>query len=109
MKKILFTFILCLVTLFSMAQSMSVASFEYDEKDLTANTAGTIVRDQNDEKCALIRIQTTAKGFSFDVGALGVTKTDDNHVGECRRTTTSLYRPSATVWSKSLLMVSSTR
>lgn len=82
MKKILFTFILCLVTLFSMAQSMSVASFEYDEKDLTANTAGTIVRDQNDEKCALIRIQTTAKGFSFDVGALGVTKTDDNHVGE---------------------------
>ena len=38
--------------------------------------------DQNGDKCALIRVQTTQKGFLFDVGSAGITKIDDNHVGE---------------------------
>ncbi len=64
------------------AQNMSVASFALDERDLTANLQGTIVLDQNGEKCALIRIQTYERGFTFDVGVLGVQKVDDNKTGE---------------------------
>ena len=74
-------FILCLAALLP-AQNISVASFELDPNDLTANLEGTTVYDQNGQKCALIRIQTTQKGFSFDVGSLGVQKVDDNKVGE---------------------------
>lgn len=82
MKIILLSLLFSLATLVAMAQSMSVASFRYDEKDLTANSAGTMKYDQNGDKCALIRIQTTEKGFAFDVGVLGVTDVDDKHVGE---------------------------
>lgn len=60
---------------------MSVVEFKPDESDLTANTAGTIVLDQNGDKCALIKIETTEFGFSFDVGSLGVVKTEQ-HTGE---------------------------
>lgn len=63
------------------AQTMSVVEFKYDEMDLTANTAGTIVFDQNGDKCALIKIESTEFGFSFDVGSLGVQKTEQ-HTGE---------------------------
>ena len=62
------------------AQDISVTEFYLDESDLTANRAA--VMDQNGRKCALIRIQTTQKEFLFDVGSLGITKTEENHVGE---------------------------
>jgi formylglycine-generating enzyme required for sulfatase activity len=52
-----------------------------DEQDLTANTAGTIVMDQNGQKCALIKVETTLKGFTFDAGSLGIVKTEQK-VGE---------------------------
>ena len=81
MRHCLLFFFLCLASLLS-AQNISVASFELDPNDLTANLEGTTVYDQNGQKCALIRIQTTQKGFSFDVGSLGVQKVDDNKVGE---------------------------
>ncbi len=60
---------------------MSIVEFKPDENDLTPNTAGTIVLDQNGSKCALIKIETTEFGFSFDVGSLGVVKTEQ-HTGE---------------------------
>lgn len=63
------------------AQDISVTEFYLDEKDLTAN-GRRAVEDQNGDKCALIRVQTTQKGFSFDVGSAGITKVEDNHVGE---------------------------
>jgi formylglycine-generating enzyme required for sulfatase activity len=63
------------------AQNLAVQSFRMDETDLTANTAGTTVIDQNGNKCALIKVETTLKGFTFDAGTLGVVKTE-NHVGE---------------------------
>ena len=66
--------ILFFFTLSLSAQNISVASFNLDESDLTANLQGTTVFDQNGEKCALIRIQTTQTGFAFDVGSLGVSK-----------------------------------
>ena len=72
-------FLLC--TLATQAQNLAVQSFRMDQADLTANTAGTTVIDQNGNKCALIKVETTQTGFSFDVGTLGVTKTEQ-HVGE---------------------------
>jgi formylglycine-generating enzyme required for sulfatase activity len=73
--------IFLLVSLVVNAQTMSVVEFKPDESDLTANTAGTIVLDQNGDKCALIKIETTEFGFSFDAGSLGIVKTEQ-HTGE---------------------------
>lgn len=64
------------------AQEISVSNFYLAESDLTANNRQTTVYDQNGDKCALIRVQTSQKDFHFDVGTLGVTKVEDNHVGE---------------------------
>ena len=71
------------------AQSIVVESFKHDEKDLDANLEGTIVRDQNGEKCALIKVRSTphANGFTFNVGQLGVMKVVD------KETETWLYVP----------------
>ncbi len=74
--------LLMLTSLATHAQGIAVEKFEAAPEDLTANLQGTQVLDQNGDVCALIRIQTTQKGFVFDVGVLGVTKTDDNKVGE---------------------------
>ena len=82
MKRIASFLILLAITLTLAAQNISVASFTLDEKDLTANLSGTSVEDQNGQKCALLRIQTTEKGFTFDVGVLGIQKVDDSKVGE---------------------------
>ncbi len=70
-----------LLALPSMAQKMSVARFYMAETDLTANTEGSIVYDQNGDKCALIKIETTQTGFSFDGGSLGIVKAEP-HPGE---------------------------
>ena len=64
------------------AQKISVSRFVLAESDLTAQNKSTLVEDQNGDKCALIRVQTTQKGFSFDVGSAGVQKIDDNHDAE---------------------------
>lgn len=77
---ILIAFIL--LSSFVHAQKISVSRFVLAESDLTAQNKSTLVEDQNGDKCALIRVQTTQKGFSFDVGSAGVQKVDDNHIGE---------------------------
>ena len=59
---------------FVQAQEMSVQHFYLAEMDLTANTPGTMVEDQNGNVCALIKLETTIDGFSFDVGSLGVSQ-----------------------------------
>ena len=77
--------ILIAIILFSSfvhAQKISVSRFVLAESDLTAQNKSTLVEDQNGDKCALIRVQTTQKGFSFDVGSAGIQKVDDNHIGE---------------------------
>ena len=58
-----------------MAQSLSVTDFKARENDLTANTYGTMERDQNNEVAALIRVQTTQQGFVFSAGMMGIVKT----------------------------------
>lgn len=72
-------FIIMLLSLscaFLHAQELSVEDFKQNETDLTANLQGTMVLDQNGEKCALIKIFTTEQGFTFDVGSLGISKTE---------------------------------
>lgn len=63
-------------------QTISVTNFYLAENDLTAQGRNTSVLDQNGDRCALIRVQTTQKGFFFDVGSAGVQKVDDTHAGE---------------------------
>lgn len=73
MKKILSILILALASIVGVqAQELAVQSFVLAETDLTANTPGTMVQDQNGNVCALIKVETTQNGFTFDVGVLGV-------------------------------------
>lgn len=78
MKKLLFILFSIFFCIQVGAQSISVASFSLLENDLTANTAGTTVLDQNGERCALIKVETTQTGFNFDVGTLGVVRTEQH-------------------------------
>lgn len=83
--RFLTTLVLFLITNFVYGQSMSVASFALDEKDLTANAEGTMKYDLNGDKCALIKIETTEHNFLFDVGSIGVTEVvsqNAQHPGE---------------------------
>jgi hypothetical protein len=84
MKKILQAFItlsvLIIVILCSAnakAQSISVSDFYLAEDDLSAMTADTRKFDVNGFPCAIIKIETTEKNFSFDTGLLGVTDTEE--------------------------------
>ena len=71
MRKLL-TILLLSISSIALAQEMSVKSFYLAETDLTANTPGTLVHDQNGTVCALIKVETSLDGFTFDVGSLGV-------------------------------------
>lgn len=61
-------------------QEISVKEFKA-ENEATAMLAGNVRKDQNGSTCALIRIQTTETGFTFENGILGITDTA-NKVGE---------------------------
>ena len=78
MKKLLLFILILLFSAMLSAQNIVVESFVHLEMDLTANLEGTTVYDQNGEKCALIKVRSNppAKGFSFDVGQLGVMKVE---------------------------------
>ena len=67
----LFTILLFHIAIIAYGQDMSVKSFLLAETDLTANTAGTMVYDQNGNLCALIKLESSLE-FRFDVGSLGV-------------------------------------
>lgn len=73
-RKVMLVLLLFAATALS-AQNMSVASFKLLESDLTANTTGTMERDQNGEVAALIKVVTTEWGFVFNGGMVGIVKT----------------------------------
>lgn len=54
--------------------NIGITSFKLLPNDLAANTNGTEVLDQNGEKTALIKVVTTQTGFTFEGGAMGITK-----------------------------------
>lgn len=68
-----------------MAQKMAVAEFLWDQTDMTAKTAGTERADFNGNRCALIKVETTVQGMTFDVGSSGVVEVQaqgDSHPSE---------------------------
>lgn len=79
MKRYLSIFLFLSCTLLMQAQNIVVESFRLDESDLTANRAGTTVLDWSGQKCALIKVETTEQGFSFDVGSLAVRDTQQKN------------------------------
>lgn len=77
MKKVYLTLLLLAFVAIMQAQHIAVKEFYYAENDLTARTHGTSEEDQNGNLCAIIKVRTTEKGiWAFDVGMLGVTKTE---------------------------------
>ena len=80
-KKHLFILLLALFAAFSAKAQIAVASFNLLEMDMTANLQGTMRTDQNGYTCALLKVVTTQTGFTFDVGIMGVTDTEQ-HAGE---------------------------
>ena len=74
MKEYILLIVLYLLPHFALGQKISVTEFNLSAADKTASTLGTVIYDQNDIECALIKIQTTAKGLSFDNGSLGIQK-----------------------------------
>ena len=79
--KYILLFSLLVLPIVANAQNISVSSFKLLDSDLTANTAGTMERDQNGEIAALIKVVTTEQGFVFDGGMTGIVKTKQE-IGE---------------------------
>jgi hypothetical protein len=67
--------LLTILPLFLTAQNISVASFKSVPDDMTARAIAP-VQDNNGEKCALIKMRTTEKGFVFEGDMLGIAKTE---------------------------------
>jgi uncharacterized protein (TIGR02145 family) len=55
------------------SQNIDVKSFKVLQNDQTARAYNPVI-DQNGEKCALIKVVTTEKGFVWEGGALGITE-----------------------------------
>ena len=81
MRKLFLLTLICSWIISVDAQNIKVSKFDLLEKDLTANTLGTLKIDQNGEKAALIKIQAPEQGFTFDGGSLGIVARED-HNGE---------------------------
>ena len=79
MKPIKKLFVLLLLAVASLnlvhAQEFSIRDFFLAQTDLTANTQGTMVRDQNGSLCALIKVETPLDDLTYNVGILGITET----------------------------------
>ena len=84
MKKYILATVLLLLSAFSLRaqDKIAVSEFYLNVHDQTANMEKTMKRDQNGNVCALIKIQTTQKGFSFDVGVLGIVEVQEDHPAE---------------------------
>jgi uncharacterized protein (TIGR02145 family) len=72
-KHLLLTSLFLLIYLAGSAQNISVKSFKVLPNDQTARVHEP-VKDQNGEKCALIKVVTTQTGFAWEGGTLGITE-----------------------------------
>ena len=69
-KHILLLLFMLTASLQVAAQGLVVKNFYHDERDFTANSGRNLIKDQNDEPCALIKVRTMQKGLTFDAGRL---------------------------------------
>lgn len=67
--------------LYAQNPNMSVADFQLETTDMDARVHSARL-DHNGKKAALIKIETTEKGFAFDTGSLGIVDIDANQVAE---------------------------
>lgn len=81
MKRFVFLFFISGFCNILLGQNIYVQSFLCDDRDLTAITEGTIVYDKNGNKCALIKVETTLDGLSFNTGSINseVVKVQQNN------------------------------
>lgn len=79
MKHFLFVIFACCLGLAVRAQNIKVESFEMLSSDLSART--NVVRDGNNEECALIKVVTGDKSYEFDT-PLGIVKRINDKPGE---------------------------
>lgn len=63
MKRILYIFIIALISLSANAQSLNIKSFVYQQADLSART--NRVNDVNDDACALVKVRLAIPGATF--------------------------------------------
>ncbi len=73
-KTLFFCLLLFSITQLIAQQNLSVKSFKKLPNDLDARV-NEPVKDQNGDKCAIIKVVTTQTGFSFDCGQIGIIKT----------------------------------
>ena len=66
---VLLCFLCCIIC--AAAQQLSVASFKRMPTDMDARVNHPIV-NHNGKKCAIIKVETSSTGFSFDTGTLSV-------------------------------------
>jgi len=76
MRKALLLILTFIISLSALADGINVVGFRLLDKDMTANTHGTIKTDNNGETAALIKIVTLEQGFVFDGGLLGIVGTE---------------------------------
>lgn len=74
-KKILLLTAILSLFFTASAQQISVKSFRALPNDMDARQ-NYPMKDQNGDLCAIIKVVTTEKGFTFDIGTLGITKTE---------------------------------
>ena len=70
--------ILCLCPCYIWGQNIVVEEFKLQENGVLINP----IQDSNGDDCAIIKVETTEKGFSFEASAYGVTKVDDSRDNE---------------------------
>lgn len=75
MKKFLFLFVL-FFAMGNLSADIAVKTFRLLDSDLDARVNYPL-KDQNGDPCAIIKVVTTQKGFIFDGGMTGITKTVD--------------------------------
>lgn len=69
LKRTLMLWACSLFVCLAQAQNISVVGeLSEDPIDQTANTSGTMKTDLNDKRCAIIKVQTTQKGLTFEIG-----------------------------------------
>jgi len=74
-RKVQFLTLLLFILTFGLsAQNISIKSFRAAPEDMTARVT-VPVTDQNGNKCALIKVRTSQKGFGFEGDMNGNTKT----------------------------------
>ncbi len=75
MKRLLMLLAILALPAILLAQHISVASFRALPTDMTARITDP-VKDQNGDKCALIKVVTTETDFAWEGGMLGVMKAE---------------------------------